>query len=111
MNKILSIFGFLNKALDKIPDGNIRSQAKVKMKEAEIMFLMRLSWVVGIAILLIYVNFFLKLSFKPGYFDNLSITNSTELVLVMLATKFIFNLNMNTIKDMYKHFTKDFWRQ
>ena len=111
MNKILAIFSFLNKAIDKIPDGNIKEQAKVKMKEAEIMFLMRLAWVVGFTILSIYLNFFLKLAFMPGYFDNLAIGSSTELVLVILATKFIFSLDMNTIKETYNHFTKEFWTQ
>lgn len=111
MNKILAIFGFLDKALDKIADGNVRAQAKAKIKELEIMLLMRLSWVIGFAILSIYINFFLKLAFMKGYFDNLTIGSSTELVLVLLATKFIFNLDMKTIKDMYNHFTKDFWKQ
>ena len=111
MNKILAIFGFLNKAIDKIPDGNTKEQAKVQIKELEIMLLMRLSWVVGLAVIIIYLNFFLKLAFMPGYFDNLSITTATELVLVILATKFIFNLDMNTVKDTFKFFTKDFWKQ
>lgn len=111
INKILSVFGFLNKALDKISDGNVRTQAKVKIKELEIMFLMKLSWVVGFAVILIYLNFFLKLAFIKGYFDNLSITTATELVLVVLATKFVFNLDMKTIKDTYRFFTKEFWKQ
>lgn len=109
MNKILAIFGFLNKAIDKIPDGNVKEQAKVKMKELEIMLLMKLSLVIGFAIVSIYLNFFLKLAFIKGYFDNLTIGSSTELVLVVLATKFIFNINLKAIKEMYDFFINEFW--
>jgi len=109
-NKILAIFSFLDKALDKIADGEVRTKAKVELEKAKFMYLMKISWVVGVAILSIYFNFFLKLAFIKGYFDNLTITTSTELVLVVLATKFIFNLDMNTIKETYKFFTKEFWK-
>ncbi len=109
--KILNIFNKLFGLADKIPDGNLRIQIKGETKKLELILLMKLSWVIGFAVVAIYLNFFLKLAFMKGYFDNLSITTATELVLVVLATKFVFNLDMETIKDTYKHFTRDFWKQ
>ncbi len=99
----------MSKLLDKVADGDLRAELKAKNEENKMMLLMRLSWIIGITIFLIYLNFFIKLAFIPSYFSNLNIGSMTEIVLVVLATRFIFNLTVKEIFKAYQEF-KEFWK-
>lgn len=103
-NKLLTIFGKLTVWIDKIPDGNIRIEAKAELKKAEILLRTQLTWVIGIVVIMIFANYFIKTSIDPEYLKKYK--ESIDLVLLAVGVTVISGI---PIKEFLKH-VKD-WRK
>jgi len=97
--KLLQGFDIVDKALDKIADGNIRIQAKTENNKNRFAMITKYSWAFGSLLILTTINFLAGFYFIEAYVNS-------DAFPYFLGTMLLFASITGAVKlkDMYAHY-------